>query len=229
MSDELDTSLPAIHRSAFIVPRFLSPRLYPLTDRTLTSLTHAEQVSRLAAGGATLIQIREKHFSPFEFYEAAREAVETGHKLGVRIIINDRVDIALATGADGVHLGQDDLPAHAARHVLGEQAIIGVSTHTLAQAEEAARQPVNYIAIGPIFQTTSKANPDPVVGLDGLREVRASLPAHIPLVAIGGITAERAREVIAAGANSVAVIGAVLTKDANTITESTQNFLARLG
>lgn len=208
MNDELKTA-SYNHHSSLIPHPF--PRLYPLTDRALSSLTHAEQVSRLAAGGATLIQIREKHFSPIEFYVAAREAVSVARNLGVRVIINDRADIALATGADGVHLGQDDLPAEAARRLLGEDSIIGVSTHTLAQAKEAACQPVSYIAIGPIFQTTTKVNPDPVIGLDLLREVRANIPAHIPLVAIGGITtAERARAVLAAGADCAAIVSAVL-------------------
>jgi thiamine-phosphate pyrophosphorylase len=145
----------------------------------------------------------------------------------VQVIVNDRVDIALAVGADGVHLGQDDLPAEAARRVLGENSIIGVSTHTLEEAKAAAHQPVNYIAFGPIFHTSTKANPDPVVGLDRLREVRANIPAHIPLVAIGGITAANARAVITAGADCVAVIGAVLA-DTDAIAERTQNFLACL-
>jgi thiamine-phosphate pyrophosphorylase len=129
--------------------------------------------------------------------------------LGVRLIINDRADIALALGADGVHLGQDDLPPAAARELLGERAVIGCSTHNEEQAREAIELPVDYIAIGPVFQTSSKENPDPVVGLEGLRRVRR-IVGQIPLVAIGGVSAENAREVLTAGADSLAVISLLL-------------------
>lgn len=189
--------------------RIKLPKLYPITDARLSGLSHAEQVARLSAGGATLIQLREKHLSPREFYSAAKDAIEAARERKVRLIINDRVDIALALGADGVHLGQDDLPPVAARELLGERAIIGISTHTLEQASDAARLPVDYIAIGPIFNTSSKANPDAVVGLDGLRRVRRATQA-LPLVAIGGITLETAPLVLAAGADAVAVISLLL-------------------
>ncbi len=128
------------------------------------------------------------------------------------MIINDRVDIALALGAPGVHLGQDDLPPEAARKLLGDEAIIGYSTHNVAQAIAAANLPIDYIAIGPIFETGTKKNPDPVVGLDGLRAVRDAIGDRA-LVAIGGITVENAPSVIEAGANSVAVISALLSGD----------------
>jgi thiamine-phosphate pyrophosphorylase len=135
--------------------------------------------------------------------------------------------VALALGADGVHLGQDDLPPEAARALLGEAAIIGFSTHSVAQAAEAARMPVNYVAIGPIFQTSSKENPDPVVGLEGLRRVRESLGETMPLVAIGGVTRERARALVGAGADSVAVIGALLAVESPAeITVRTRELLA---
>src|SRR5947209_15823260 len=187
------------------------PKLYPITDGA-HALTHAEQLARLCDGGATLIQLREKHASPREFYAAAEAALEVARAHGVRLIINDRADIALALQADGVHLGQDDLDPTAARRLLGPQAIIGHSTHNLAQAESAARLPVDYIAIGPVFATETKAKPDPVVGLEGVARVRAALPATIPLVAIGGITTENARAVLAAGADSVAVVSALLNE-----------------
>jgi thiamine-phosphate pyrophosphorylase len=189
------------------------PKLYPITDVQLSGLSHAEQVKRLSAGGATLIQLREKHQAPREFYRAAEEALRVARSRGVRLIINDRVDIALALRADGVHLGQDDLPPTAARELLGEQAIIGFSTHTVEQASAAAHLPVDYLAIGPIFETTSKEKPDPVVGTNGLRLVRQAV-GEIPLVAIGGIHLEKAREVIATGADSVAVISLLLQKAA---------------
>lgn len=180
------------------------PLLYPITDVRLSGRSHAEQVERLAEGGATLIQLREKFLSPREFYEAAVEAMKAARRLGAQIIINDRVDIAIAAGADGVHLGQDDLPPERARHLLGNSRIVGFSTHTLKQAIEADSAPVDYIAIGPAFQTSTKENPDPVVGLEAIRAVKQKVSK--PLVAIGGITLDRARSVIEAGADSLAVI-----------------------
>ncbi len=180
------------------------PRLYPITDTRQSGLSHAEQVRRLAASGATLVQLREKHASPREFYAEALSAVQAARSLGVQIIINDRVNIAIAVKADGVHLGQEDLPPSKARLLLGDSAIIGYSTHSLKQAMEASFEPVDYVAIGPVFQTGTKENPDPVVGLEGLAEVRPRV--SVPLVAIGGITLDRARAVIEAGADSLAVI-----------------------
>jgi thiamine-phosphate pyrophosphorylase len=188
-------------------------KLYPITDARISGLSHAEQVAQLGAGGATLIQLREKHLSPREFYAAAADAVRVARSRGVRVIINDRVDIALALGADGVHLGQDDLSPAVARRLLGQDAIIGFSTHNVQQARAAVDMPVDYIAIGPIFSTATKADPDPVVGLDGLRRVREAV-GRLPLVAVGGITAENAAEVIAAGAAAVAVISALLADGA---------------
>ena len=190
--------------------KFQLPKLYPITDRRLSGLSHAEQVERLCEGGARLVQLREKLLSPREFYREAEAALVAARRWGARLLINDRADVALALGADGVHLGQDDLPPEAARALLGEGAIIGFSTHSVAQAEEAARMPVNYVAIGPIFQNSSKEKPDPGVWLEGVRRVRESLGKTLPLVAIGGVTRERARAVIEAGAGSAAVIGARL-------------------
>lgn len=207
---------------------FELPKLYPITDRRLSGLSHAEQVSRLCDGGAGVVQLREKCLSPREFYREAEEALKVAHERGVKLVINDRADIALALGADGVHLGQDDMPPGAARSLLGAGAIIGYSTHNVAQAVEAARLPVDYIAIGPVFDTSSKGNPDPVVGLEGVRRVRETV-GHIPIVAIGGITAETARAVLEAGADSVAVIGALLAHaDPAEIIQRTRDFLARL-
>jgi thiamine-phosphate pyrophosphorylase len=185
------------------------PKLYPITDMRLTGLSHAEQVARLGAGGATLVQLREKHLSPREFYREALEALRVAKALNVRLIINDRADIALALHADGVHLGQDDLPPEAARRLLGPTAIIGFSTHNLEQAVAAMSLPIDYIAIGPIYSTSSKERPDPVVGLEGLRLVRQAT-GSTALVAIGGITREKAAAVVAAGADSVACIGTLL-------------------
>ena len=203
---------------------FTLPRLYPITDARLTGLTHAEQVERLAAGGATFVQLREKHAAPREFYEAALKAVQVARVLGVRIIINDRVDIAMAVDADGVHLGQDDLPPARARALVGANRIVGYSTHNVKQALEADSTPVDYIAVGPVFQTTTKANPDPVVGPELIRELKTRLTK--PLVAIGGITLNTAPAVIAAGADSVAVIADLYAT--GDIAARTREFLHRL-
>jgi thiamine-phosphate pyrophosphorylase len=204
---------------------FELPKLYPVTDRRLSGLSHAEQVARLCEGGARLVQLREKHLSAREFYAEAEEALRVARSFGARLIINDRADVALAVGADGVHVGQDDMPPGAARAVMGEAAFVGFSTHGVGQAIEAATLPVDYIAIGPAFVTSSKENPDPVVGLEGVRRVREAVP-FVPLVAIGGVTAENARSLLEAGADSVAVIAALLdTSDPAEITRRTRAFL----
>lgn len=179
--------------------------IYPLTDRQVSALSHAEQVAKLSDCGARIIQLREKKLSAREFFIEADAAMRIARKRGTKIIINDRVDIALALGADGVHLGQDDLSTETARRILGPQAIIGISTHTLEQAIEASQMPVDYVAIGPIFPTHTKESHETAVGAEGLRALRAQI-ANIPLVAIGGITEQSARELLLAGANAVAVI-----------------------
>jgi thiamine-phosphate pyrophosphorylase len=202
------------------------PKLYSITDARLSGLSHAEQVRRLCAGGATFIQLREKHLSPREFYREATDALHVARSCGARLIINDRVDIALALSADGVHLGQDDLPPALARELLGEDAIIGFSTHTVEQAIKAALLPVDYIAIGPIFETKSKENPDAVVGLDGLRRVRQAV-GKITLVAIGGIKRENIPATLAAGADAVAVISLLLAGQVE-IEDRTREILAGL-
>jgi thiamine-phosphate pyrophosphorylase len=193
------------------------PRVYPITDVQLSGLSHAEQVCLLSLGGASLIQLREKRMPALEFYKQAKAAQEPC----VRLLINDRVDIALAVGAAGVHLGQDDMPPEAARRLLGPHAIIGYSTHNIEQAINAIEQPIDYLAIGPIFSTATKSDTAPVLGLEGLRTVRQAI-GSFPLVAIGGITVTNAREVIEAGADSVAVISALLSAP-DRITSLTQS------
>ncbi len=188
---------------------FTVPRVYPITDTKLSGLLHVEQVRQLIEGGATLIQLREKDLNPREFYREAEVALKLARTHGVRLIINDRVDIALALKADGTHLGQADLPPAEARTILGDEAIIGFSTHNIEQARAASTLPVDYLAVGPIFSTASKKAPDPVVGLSGLRDIRAVID-RLPIVAIGGITLANASEVLAAGADSVAMISGML-------------------
>ena len=191
--------------------RFRLPQVYPITDTQISGLSHADQVAVFAERGATVVQLREKRATVLEFYEQARAAVAVAAERGVQLIINDRVDIALAVGAAGIHLGQDDLPPAVARELLGDYAVIGYSTHSVAQALEASRLPIDYLAIGPIFATTTKENPDPVVGLDGLRAVKAAI-GSLPLVAIGGITPVNSRAVIEAGADSVAMISGLWSR-----------------
>jgi len=201
---------------------FRLPRVYPLTDVQLSGLSHAEQVRLLSLGGATLVQLREKQMAGLQFYEQARAAVAAG----VPLIINDRVDIALAVGAHGVHLGQDDMPPEAARRLLGDKAVIGYSTHNVEQAKKALTLPIDYIAIGPIFTTSSKTNPSPTLGLEGLRAVREAV-GNAQLVAIGGISHSTAHAVIEAGADSVAVISALLSDPAE-ISHATQSLINSL-
>lgn|SRR5829696_1058148 len=205
---------------------FRLPRVYPLTDVQLSGLSHAEQVRLLSLGSATLVQLREKQMPPKEFYEEARAAVAVAAQCGVQLIINDRVDVALAVGASGVHLGQDDMPAEAARNLLGAEALVGFSTHNVEQAIQASQLPIDYLAIGPIFMTTTKSDTAPVLGLEGLRAVRQAIGAF-PLVAIGGINSANVRDVIQAGADSVAVISAILGHS-DRITELTQTLFHSL-
>lgn len=206
--------------------KLILPKLYPITDARLSGLSHAEQVERLSAGGVSFIQLREKFLSPKDFYAEAERTLGVARSSGVRLIINDRIDVALALKADGVHLGQTDIPPEAARKILGDEAIIGFSTHNVEQARAASRLPVDYIAIGPVFATSTKERPDPVVGLEGVREVR-NIIGSIPLVAIGGITRDTASSVLAAGADSIAVISQLLA-DPATITEKTKELLFSL-
>jgi len=186
-------------------------------------LSHAEQVGRFIKGGAKFIQLRDKLAAPKDFYESAKAALEIARTRNVKIIINDRVDIALALKADGVHLGQDDLPPARARRILGEKAIIGFSTHTLEQMIQAIKLPINYLAIGPVFATRTKENPDEIVGTEMIRQAR-EIAGDFPLVAIGGITSENFQSVLNAGVDSVAVISDLLS-DADKIEEKMKTFL----
>jgi len=204
---------------------FHLPRVYPITDTDRSGLSHAEQVHRLIGGGATLIQLRDKHAAPRDFYRQAEAALRIARKHNVGLIINDRVDIALALGADGVHLGQSDLPVAAARRLLGDRAVVGISTHDFAQAEVAANMPVDYVAFGPIFNTSTKENPEPITGLDALRAVRAIVGA-LPLVAIGGVTLANTHQAWDAGADAVSSIAALLC-DPSRIPENLRQMLGK--
>jgi thiamine-phosphate pyrophosphorylase len=147
-------------------------------------------------------------------------------RAGATLIVNDRADVAALSRAHGVHVGQDDLSPALARQVVGVEAIVGLSTHTEAHVEAALAEPISYLAIGPVFATTSKAQPDPVVGLGGVARAAARAgPSGVPVVAIGGITLDRASDVLAAGASSVAVISDLLVGDVH---HRARQFIERL-
>jgi len=188
--------------------RIVLPRLYVILDATLLNNSLLDRAQELAATGVRLLQYRDKAASARDLLETSRKLVSSLNSYGSLLIVNDRPDVAALAGAAGVHVGQEDLDAQQARAVVGEEMWVGVSTHDLEQFRRAAATSADYIAVGPIFATTSKANPDPVVGLELLRQVRPL--TEKPIVAIGGIRLDRAASVIAAGADSVAVIRDVL-------------------
>jgi len=162
-------------------------------------------------GGARFLQLRAKRLPAGEFLDLAAAMVELARARGARLIVNDRADIARLANAHGAHLGQDDLAAAAVRALLGREAIVGLSTHTLEQVDRAVAQPITYLAIGPVFGTATKATGYDAVGLEMVGSAAKRAAARgLPLVAIGGITLDTAASVVAAGAASVAVIGDLL-------------------
>jgi thiamine-phosphate pyrophosphorylase len=183
------------------------PKLYAITDRQMSNSTHEEIVRKMLAGRARMIQLRDKEAGSRELLDAARACLNRTRAAGAKLIINDRVDVALTADADGVHLGQFDLSVEEAREILGKDKIIGISTHSVEQLLAALATSADYIAVGPVYSTKTKENGDPVVGLELVMEAKRLTDR--PIVAIGGITPDRAREVIAAGADSVAVISAL--------------------
>ena len=188
------------------------PRLYAIIDSAQTrDLDPPDVADLLLSAGVRLIQYRGKTDTSLRLLDVCSAIAERVRKAGGIFIVNDRADLARITGADGVHVGQEDLPVQAARRVLLAGQSVGVSTHTRAQFELAATTSADYLAFGPIFPTGSKDRPDPVVGLDLLPEMRAL--TRRPLVAIGGITLDNAASVIEAGADSVAVIHDLLAAE----------------
>lgn len=188
-------------------------RLNAIVDGSLRDIADLAELALIAAeNGATLIQYRDKHANGRQLVEqaVAIRAALTGS--GVPLVVNDRVDVALAAGADGVHLGRDDVDAATARRLLGPEAIIGLTVKNAADADAALAAPVDYACIGGVFQTLSKHNPDPPVGLDGFAMLRSRMLAvrpDMPVGAIAGIDLARAREVIGAGASGVAMISGI--------------------
>jgi len=191
------------------------PSFYPILDTEVSARYGIDPVSAAAGileAGARILQFRHKGFLSREVYVQMERAAALCREAGVPFVVNDRADLARLMGA-ALHLGQDDLPPAAARRVTGPETLIGFSTHNESQLRAAESEPVDYLALGPIFGTASKQNPDPVVGLDELRRLRP-LTAR-PVVAIGGITRGNAPAVLAAGANSLAVIGDLFPEDGN--------------
>jgi thiamine-phosphate pyrophosphorylase len=188
-------------------------RLNPIVDAGLSDSGDLVDLAAIATkNGATLIQYRDKTGSTRRMIDMAISIKVALEDTGVPLVINDRVDVALASGADGVHLGADDMDAETARRLLGPDAIIGLTVKTRADAERAGRAQASYACIGGVFETLSKQNPDPPVGLDGFRDLRErlrQLDPDLPVGAIAGIGLEQVRSVIEAGADGVAVISAI--------------------
>jgi thiamine-phosphate pyrophosphorylase len=199
------------------------PRLYAILDASYFSDSQIlfSTAEELLAGGVTLLQYRNKSGNAREMLEQARELQRRLD--GAKLIMNDRADLCLAAGLDGVHVGQEDLSPKGVRKVIGTILWLGVSTHNPEQIEVADKTSADYVAIGPVFSTASKANPDPVVGLEGVRQARAL--TRKPLVAIGGINRANCRSVIEAGADSVAVISDLMREPR----KSAEDFLRILG
>jgi len=188
--------------------RLVLPRLYVILDATLLPISAQDCAQELAGAGVRLMQYRNKNASARELLQTSRSLASLLIPSGISFIVNDRPDVAVLAGANGVHLGQEDLAPEQARSLMGANKWVGVSTHNIEQFREAAATSADYVAVGPIFSTTSKANPDPVVGLELIRRVRDLTDK--PVVAIGGITLETAVSVIEAGADGVSVISDVL-------------------
>ncbi len=192
--------------------RVALPPLYPILDAEALAragISLAVAASSLRDAGITLVQYRDKAAADNQVLAAMRLLRQTFPPGRSTLLLNDRVGLCAAAGADGVHLGQEDMPAREARELLGPRPILGLSTHNEAQLRRAlAEGAADYVAIGPVFATTSKQNPDPVVGPEGV--ARARELTDLPLVAIGGIALERGRSVLDAGADAVALISALL-------------------
>ncbi|HVN23526.1 MAG TPA: thiamine phosphate synthase [Syntrophorhabdales bacterium] len=187
-------------------------RFHVITDTVLqTCRSHAELAALAIAGGADTIQLREKGGSTREMIRAAEQMQGLCRNAGVIFIVNDRVDVAIASGADGVHLGQDDFPIPLARKLLGDKAIIGGSAGTMEEARKCVEEGADYIGFGPVFPTGSKADAGPASGLDLLERIVSTIP--LPIVAIGGITTSNTPLVMKAGVHGIAVISAVCCQD----------------
>jgi len=172
-------------------------------DATLLRTSELSTAALLADAGVGLIQYRDKQIPSGRLLSLSRELIDVCHSRGARFVVNDRADVAALAGAEGLHLGQADLEVEGARRLCGDSCWLGISTHTLEQVGKADRSSANYLAVGPVFGTSTKEQADPVVGIEFVRQARKL--TRKPLVAIGGLTVERAAEVYRAGADSLAV------------------------
>ena len=188
--------------------RLVMPRLYVILDAGLVHGSLLEFSQQLIDSGVRILQYRHKTAAAKSMLRECKAVAKAANEAGVSFLVNDRPDVAFLANATGVHVGQDDLGVEQARSIVGAERWVGVSTHNREQFAAAAATSADYIAIGPIFETSSKANPDPAVGVDVIRALRAL--TEKPIVAIGGISMDRAEEVLRAGADSVAVIGDIL-------------------
>ena len=208
-----------------MLPRVTLPKFYPILDPEIAARHGVDPVAaaeQMLEGGATILQFRHKGFFSREVFAQLERVAQLCRDAGALFVVNDRADLAALTNA-ALHLGQDDLTPSAARKVVGTKTLIGFSTHNERQLRAAAAEPANYLALGPIFGTSSKNNPDPVVGLDELGRMRPLTDR--PLVAIGGITRMNARSVLDAGADSVAIIGDLFA-DSSTVRTRTEEWVA---
>ncbi|MCI0483799.1 MAG: thiamine phosphate synthase [candidate division NC10 bacterium] len=195
-----------------------------ITDEQISGLRHREVAVQALEGGATMIQLRDKEGDLRSLYEEAVAIRQLCRRYKSLFIVNDRLDVALASEADGVHLGQEDLPPERARPLLHPGMLLGISTHSVEEARAAEAAGADYIGFGPVFPTASKAGTRPTVGVDGIRMVKAAVA--LPVLAIGGITLERVPEVVHAGADGVAVISAIV--GSGRITALCRQFLSRI-
>lgn len=179
-----------------------------ILDAALLTVPETECAQELVAAGVRLLQYRNKGASARELFESSKKLVSLLSPQGALFLVNDRPDVAALARANGVHVGQEDLGVEEARHVIGRDKLVGVSTHNLEQFQHAVVSSADYIAVGPIFATGTKSNPDPVVGTEFVRKVRPLTDK--PIVAIGGVTLQRAPEIIEAGADCVALISDIL-------------------
>ena len=205
--------------------RLVFPKLYVIMDASLLRISETAFAQMLAESGVGLVQYRSKTASSRDYFGASLHLAEFFRSWGVRFLVNDRADVAALAGADGIHVGQEDLGPENAREIVGKDCWVGVSTHNLEQFRRATATSADYVAVGPIFPTSTKQKPDPVVGLDLIRQARPLTTK--PIVAIGGITVERAVAVIEAGADSVAVASGICA--AAEPAAQVRRYLERLG
>ena len=198
-------------------------KLYLITDRKLFAVQCSMFVAIEAAlkAGVKYIQLREKHLPTRKLLDLGYWMLELTKEYNAKLLINDRVDIALAVGADGVHLGQKSLPVHAVRKISDDKLLIGVSTHSVDEAVEAEKDGADFITLGPIYETPSKLKYGTPIGIDILTRVKSKVP--IPVLAIGGIKLDKVKEIMDAGADCIAVISAILA--AENTTKTTEEFL----